>query len=283
MYTFKESLDVRIDYLKFLVPLDFDRGQELCNPLVAFVNSDKTKLEMKRSFDITILNPTASSNGRSRYIIESWGAHTLDILPYLPNWIWGHLSRIDYREPLLHTSDQALAAFCQKWAMSDKGSRNISTLNTKARAKSNRRDVGGKGICFGSRKSSSHTVVYKRGNEYPAIESRIEKSKAEDAGLAILNRLEVDGADLLPRIVLEVAQSMAKVERSRCFGVSEVALWEQQMLIALGEQNTMQAALEWKERDDEREWWESLSTEEQEEWQKDGFIPTEMCKPKLRK
>lgn len=283
MYTFQESIDVRIDYLKFLVHLDFDRGQDLCKPLVDFVQSDKTKLEMKRSFDITILNPTQSSNGKSRYVIECWGAHCMDIVPVLPTWLWGSLSRIDYREPLLHTTDAALAAFCQKWSMSDKGSRNISTLNTKPRAKSNRRDVGGKGICFGSRKSSSHTVAYKRGNEYPAIESRIEKSKAADAGIEILNRIDEDGQDMLPRIILEVARRYAETERVRCIGIKEVALWEQQMLIALGEQNTMQAALDWKEREDEREWWESLTTEEQEEWQKDGFIPTEMCKPKLRK
>lgn len=283
MYTFTEQMETRVDYLKFLLPLDVDRAQDLLQPLSAFVNSDKTKLEHKRSFEITVLNPTNASGGKSRYVIEAWGAHCMDILPYIPNWLWGSLARIDYREPLLHTTDEALAAFCQKWAMSDKGSRNISTLNTKPRVKTNRRDVGGKGICFGSRKSSSHTVAYKRGNEYPAIESRIEKARAEDAGIAILTRLEDAASDEVARIVTEVAKNFAMQERIRCIGVKETIHWEQQMQIALGEQSTMQAALEWKEREDEKEWWESLSAEEQAEWQSDGFIPTEMCKPKLRK
>lgn len=282
MYSFLEQMNVRIDYLKFLVSMDFDRAQELTKPMTEWVNSPESPLDNKRSFEITVLGPTKDTAGKSRYVIEVWGPNTLSILPFIPTWLWAHLSRVDYREPLLHTNEDALAAFCQKWSMSDKGSRNISTLNTKARAKTNRRDVGGKGIVFGSRKSNSHTVAYKRGSEYPAIESRIEKSRAADLGMTMLNMLMEEGHAPIDRILLDLANKAARAERYRCIGQMDIHAWENAMQQALGEQATMQAALEWKETEEEREFWENLSPEEQEQWQKDGFVPTAMLKPKLR-
>ena len=282
MYNFSEQMTVRIDYLKFLIPMDWDRAQEAIKPMVDFVASDKTLLVTNRDFKVTVLNPTPSTNGKSRYIVEIWGAHTMEILPLIPDWFWGSLSRIDHRTPLLKTTDAALTAFIQKWAMSDRGLRNIATLNTKPRTKSNKRDVGGRGIIFGSRKSNSHTVVYKRGNELPAIESRIEKDKAQDVGINILNALQEEGHAPIERIVIQFAEKAAEQERYRCIKETTIIGWENSMLVAQGEQKVMTDALEWKEREDEREWWESLTPEEQTAWQTDGFIPTDMMKPKLR-
>lgn len=266
-------MEVRVDYLKFLLPMDFDRAQEVIQPMVDFVASDKTKLVSGQDFKVTVLNPTPTSNGKSRYIIEVWGEHTLEILPVVPEWLWGSLQRIDHRTPLLHVSTEALSAFAAKWAMADRKSRNISTLNTRPRRKNNKRDVGGKGVIFGSRKSSSHTVVYQRGSELPAIESRIEKNKAEDVGISILNKLSEEGHPPIERIVIEAASVAAEQERYRCIGEISIQGWENAMFIALGEQKTMQASLEWKEREDERDWWESLTPEEQTAWQQETFVP----------
>lgn len=273
MYSFSDQMNVRVDYLKFLIALDWDRAQEVLQPMVDFVASEKTRLVTNRDFKVTVLNPTPTSNGKSRYIVEIWGEHTMEILPVIPDFLWGSLSRIDHRTPLLHVTDEALAAFATKWAMADRKSRNIATLNTRPRRKNNKRDVGGKGVIFGSRKSASHTVVYKRGAELPAIESRIEKNKAEDVGIRILNELSEDGHAPIERIVIAAAESAAEQERYRCIGETKIQGWENAMLVALGESKTMQASLEWKEREDEREWWESLSPEEQSAWQGDTFVP----------
>src|SRR6187402_297285 len=152
----------RIDYLKFVVSMDYDEGQRCMQGIIGRNAMMENPLVDRQDYRITILGPVASDPNKNRYCVESWGRNAVALAYCVPMHFWDSLNRIDYRAPMNTVNMESFEAFVTRRAMSKTGARNVTTFNTKNRQKSNTRDVGGRGITFGSRKSDSHTVAYAR-------------------------------------------------------------------------------------------------------------------------
>lgn len=279
----QSSRTPKVDYLKFLLAMDYDRAQQEITPVIAAIKAMQGVEVANVGCKLTVLNPTESSNGRSRYVIEVWGdaAHyAISMVP--PRW-WEHLKRIDARYTLHDVTSKALGAFINRNIMQANSKKNVTTFDTRSRQKTNTRDVGGRGIVFGSRKSDVHTAIYARGNEPVALEVRFQNRKADHIGNLALFEKETGDPQrgfmdtLLSNINVESMTELYKITANH--GIDQL----QNTMVADYEHSMkVQQAVEWVETEDERKWWESLSPEEQAEWQSQGFVPTEMLKPKLQ-
>lgn len=277
MSDFTANLTPRIDYLKFIRPMDYDQGQQLLQPIVAMLNDADCPINEKDNYKLTLLGGTESSNQKTRYVIEVWGLHCDRFVRGIERHWFEYLTRIDYRAPLKHTTTVSLDAYINQQVLSGKSKRNVSTFATKNRQKTNTRDVGGKGVIFGSRKSDSHTVIYYRGGDMPAIEMRLQNRKALDLGNQALYENETAETTEAFLNTLERRLKIAAMsELYAATGYSELIHLEGAMERAQALNNKMQAALEWSETQEEKEYWSSLTTEEQEALQRESWIPDEM-------
>jgi hypothetical protein len=272
----------RIDYVKFVVELEYDVAQHIFRVLNQAVHSaDGCHLREKDNFKISALGATQDGQKR-RYAVESWGEHAVELSALVPVEWHEHLSRIDYRQELTNVTAEELDAYITKLQMGNKGRRNISTFDTNYRRKTNTRDVGGKGAFLGSRKSASHTALYRRGGEVPVIETRFINSKAEAIGQQVLQAVDERGDTAWYEALHSAVRQAHAGEAWRATGCSTLTGLEGSCTVALTQMNRVQAAMEWVETEEERADWASLSTEEQTEMQEEGFVPTDMFKPRRR-
>ena len=109
---------------------------------------------------LTVLGPTESSNMRSRYVVEMWGKTAHLSIAMVPKHWWERLARVDARYTLVGTTSEELGSFINRNVMQRNSKKNVTTFDTRPRQKTNTRDVGGRGIVFGSRKSDLHTAIY---------------------------------------------------------------------------------------------------------------------------
>lgn len=272
-----------VDYLKFIIPMDYDRAQQVIPSVAASIQGLQGIEVDNVGYKMTVLSPTESSGMRSRYVIEVWGLAAHHAITLVPSSWWEHLTRIDARYTLKNVSADALGSFINRNIMQRTSKKNVTTFDTRPRQKTNTRDVGGRGIVFGSRKSDIHTAIYARGEEAVALEVRFQNRKADHIGNLALFEKETGEAQrnfyevLLANLNVEAMTELYKI--TACHGTAKL---ESLMNRDSVDQAKLKAASDWLETEAEKVWWESLTPEEQEEWQKDGFIPTEMCKPKLR-
>lgn len=117
---------------------------------------------------------SSGKTGKDAYHkVEIWGEAADEFASYLSPGMWYRVSRLDWRLPLAAKSDVEMKQFVL--AAQRKGAKrvNLTPFHTEPRMKNEKRDVGGDGICYGSRKTDQHFVIYKRGRELPAWEYRL--------------------------------------------------------------------------------------------------------------
>lgn len=272
-----------VDYLKFILPYDYDRAQQEVAPTVAAIKGLAGIEVPTADVKLTVLGPTESSGGRSRYVVECWGKTAHYALTMVPKHWYERLARIDARYQLTSTPATALGAFINRNILQANSKKNVTTFDTRSRQKTNTRDVGGRGIVFGSRKSDIHTAIYARGSEPVALEVRFQGRKADHIGnLALFEHDTSETGRLLYDAIIDNLMIEAMNEVYKITGATTIASLERIMDNDYAHSLKVNQAIDWLETEQERTWWESLTPEEQEQWQKDGFVPTEMLRPKTR-
>lgn len=263
----------RLDYLKFMFKMEHDSFQ-------AHVVSGYHRALMRCGVSIdngavhklTALGPGADK--LPRYIIEIWGEEADKFAERMPaSWV-GHLRRIDFRFTIGDLTAEQMRSI-QRAVSLPGGVKPAQIIDSRPRKKKGEsRDVGGVGLYFNSRKSDRHAVVYKRGKEEAAFEFRLRDKKAAEAGENAW-RLMMSDTSMSPRDALrfEMALWSEEFERERFSG--DVGQWAWAMasagdkLLAAVEQMEMFA-----ETAEEREFWASMSTEEQLDMQRITVEPT---------
>lgn len=264
----KHRFSPQIDYLKFVFSLEYDEIQRRHDNLKRLLLNVDPNNPTLRGFKFNIIGFDASRPSERRCVFEFFGENTEKFAWAIPAGWLDNLSRIDYRVPLLHTGDEDVKSFVQEMTLLQRGRRNIYTFNTKARQKTNSRDVGGFGVMVGSRKSNQYSVLYMRAAEMAAVEFRFQNQVAEDIGYharASIAQANEDGGELgVIQALKSALQLPVKRELGKAFGVYEVQHLEQRMRSASYNMRQMQEALEWVETQQEADWWASLTQEEQE-------------------
>lgn len=217
--------------------------------------------------------PGTDSQGRTRYVYEAWGKmadHLWELLPTV--WV-NALYRLDIREELPTITEDHIAALQTSISLGSKGAVNTFMLNSRPRQKTNQRDVGGRGVQFGSRKSDQHLVIYKRGNEAAAVEYRIQNKKINEMTRAsYLSWQNEHVSDVWQEIVAN-AMTMRATYQQKALGVSGTPGLTGLLDMHKSRATQLRQALQFTETAEEREYWEGLSEEEQEQFQKDTFWP----------
>ena len=262
----------QIDYLKFVFSLEYDEIQRRHDNLKRLLLNVDPNNPTLRGFKFSIIGFDASRPSERRCVFEFFGENTEKFAWAIPSGWLDNLSRVDYRVPLLHASDEDVKSIVQEMTLMTKGRRNIYTFNTKQREKTTSRDVGGFGVMVGSRKSNQHTVLYVRAKENAVVEFRFQNQVAEEIGYQARARIIESNADGVELGVIDsltsVLQLPVKGELGKAFGLFSIQALESRMRQSSKNMRRMQDALEWVETKEEEEWWTSLSQEEQEQEQR---------------
>lgn len=267
-----------VDYVKFVIEMDWDLGQTECRRVLDFINKPTCDLTEKLNFKLTILGPTQYSAGRNRYCFEAWGPDSIQLVDAVGARHLEHLNRVDFRMPLLCTSNKSVKDYAAKLFASKNGSRNITTFDTKSRTKSASRDTGGTGVRIGSGKSASYTVIYQQGDESPAVECRFTLGKAQDIGTSVAQALDEGSEASLQELIFKAADRAARAEMYKATGCPEKVHLERDMVDAQVQANRIQQAIDWAATQDEEDYWTSLSLEQQEAMLGEGWTRTDAFK-----
>lgn len=143
----------------------------------------------KKSHSVSVV--AQKGGATSATVVELWGKAADQFAAFMPNHWWCYLRRLDIREVVQPLGDDS-DALALDWAFLARP-RNVNTaaLDSKPRHKNNKRDVGGRGLVIGSRKSARHAVFYKRGSEPAVYEFRAQDQLALEIGRAAAK--EADG------------------------------------------------------------------------------------------
>lgn len=271
----------RVDYLKLLFTVDYDEGQRIGGQWTAMMENHREHI-MSGNFKLRVLEPTKNSNGRNRLILVAWGQAADVMVRIIPLAWFPRIVRIDFREELLDRSEQAVLALGLKKMLEKKGRRNVALIKSKPREKTDERDIGGYGFSVGSRKSDFQVVVYKRGNERPAVEVRLQNKSAKQFANEYHHM-----ASLMPEkddynSIMAELDYIASKQVHNATGAKFLFELNDQIDQAEKEMSAMMQAREWMAEPEEEEYFQSLTTEEQQDLQADGFVPVEMMNPKLR-
>ena len=272
----QQTYGPRIDYLKFVVAMDYDRGQRIMANIVVAIHQRNLDLRERENYRITVLGPVAADPDKSRYCVESWGEKAVQLALVVPEFFWDDLNRIDFRQPLLNANSEQVESFISRRAMSKTGARNVTTFNTKNRQKSDSRDVGGRGITFGSRKSDSHTVVYMRAGEQPVLECRFQGSKAASIGANMITRFANNETDNPHDDLLKELAYPVSVELRRSIGVSGVGDLNTVIANDHRHMQRVQQAFDFIAPEEADKYENSTTTEEQERDQMERWLPTSL-------
>ena len=272
--TNQANITPTLDYIKYILPLDSDRLQQLAAHLHAYEMENTRGFKWGQTAKMTVMDSTKDTAGRRRLVIEAWGKGADDMLELLSPLYLEHVTRLDYRRELAGATVKDVEAFLARSAMQAKSRRNVQTFRSQPRQKNHQRDVGGVGIYFGSRKSDSHTAAYVRGNEAPAIEHRFQGRKAQDIACEALGAwYERNAPGLKLPLLMPILERYAQTELTTATGYTS---WEKLVLAMRDDKahmDKLNQASEWLETKEERDFWEGLSQEEQLEMQGPGYVP----------
>lgn len=162
-----------IDYLKIYWPRHADtNGQTTVDEILTIARRGHAILNPKK--EQWVFKVMSGKDGKdANFCVEVWGETANYVAQSLPLVHWLKVNRIDLRRTLRQRTDVEMRAFQRRALRMGAKGRNMTILNSKARTKTDSRDVGGQGVVYGSRKSDSHAVIYKRGSELPAVEFRL--------------------------------------------------------------------------------------------------------------
>lgn len=171
-----------IDYIKLVVRNDGAADHQ--NMASSWLSLAEACNKDRKSYNLSVVGGKGGT--RSLTVLEVWGEAADRFADFMATPWWGYLRRLDIREVIQVDAgnDTSLAL---DWAFLARP-RNVNTaaLDSKARHKSNKRDVGGRGLVIGSRKSARHAVFYKRGDEPAVYEFRAQDQLALEIGRKVV-------------------------------------------------------------------------------------------------
>lgn len=268
----------RIDYLKFVVAMDWDLGQQTMAKITRAAQVEGFPLREGENIKFSVLGPTQSAPGKNRYVVEAWGESAVHLATIVPDDFWHNLNRIDWRCPTTKTQPQAFEAFVVRQAMSKTSGRNLTTFNTKGRKKGPTRDVGGRGVLSGSRKSDSHTVAYMRAGDAPVVECRFQGRKAEHIGALVAEMLANKEQTTAEADLLKILKNFVPVELNRAFGASSIADLEIDIDQAGRQMERVKQAMTFDEVEQARIYEQETPPDDQEADQLARYVPTSLFK-----
>lgn len=273
---------VRIDYLGFNVRLHPENSPFILGTLLNSIRGDDCNLVEGDSFALTEISPNADSDGRRRYKVEAWGEYSIELAALVPLEWFDDLSRVDVQAKLYGATRETVKADALMRFAGKKGARNVIPYDTKNRKKSNQRDVGGAGCSIGSRKSKRYTITCARADEVPYVETRAGGDCARDIGRTVLLTVDEKGPNAWYDALVEACWQFYRTELHQATGLRSAEGLKLAMDDARERERQMVKAMVWAEEEQEREWWESLSAEEQEEILLQGWSPSTWPGPKHR-
>lgn len=201
-------------------------------------------------------------------VFNAWGKNVGELLNNLPlEWI-SSMSRCDFRHEYSGlTQDMWNGAMAAMQATAP-GSLTTTYIRSRPVTKTDRRDVGGHGFRYGSRKSDRNLIYYKRGSDNPCIEFRLQGKAClkmvrdlmdyykGDAIFATARLIELAMMDAQSAWFKDILHTDEHSHMDAMLGVGDKVL-------AAYEQATM-----FVETREEKRAWDALSTEEQEDLQK---------------
>lgn len=263
----------KIDYIKFVWTGGYDLFQtHTLRQLDALADAAERRGINSLTLKFTVLGGNKMRN-EERRVIEIWGEFAHFVFHACPTAWLNKVYRLDYRETIPALNSSHVQALQTALTLGAKPKVNTMVYNTRDRQKSASRDVGGQGITFGSRKSDHHAVLYARANEPVCLEYRMQGKK--------VNRMLRDAYtlwqdervyDVRAHILTEVEAARAKF-LSRAISVdtlSDIVTLAEQALRRV-ENISREAA--WSESYEEREYWQSLTEEEQRMYQQAVWFP----------
>lgn len=263
-----------LDYIKYIVPMDHDRLQQFAANVNRYEMDNSQGFKWGSTAKMSILDSTENTGGRRRLVLEAWGAGAEVLLELMnPNHL-EYVTRLDYRRELIGAETKDVEAFLARTAMQKRGRRNVQTFRSEPRRKNDKRDIGGLGVYFGSRKSDQHTAAYVRGNERPAIEHRFQGRKAADIACeALAGWYEATNPLTTMAHLMPVLERYAQQELVTSTGYTS---WEKLVLAMRDDRahmDKLNAASDWLETPEERKFWDGLSQDEQLDMQGPGYVP----------
>ena len=263
----------RFDYVKLIFKVDAEMMQDDITPKVRSLlqNAKRHVPDCKDTWREHVIG--AALNQRA-YCFDVWGDLADYFLAELPASMWGNIYRADLRltdDEITESRIQALQGYVM--ALPPK---NISynTFTTPGATKTDKRDVGGKGIRVGSRKSDHHLVVYKRRGGPGCIEYRLQ-GKACQTITRDLQQSEAypNSYDRYDALFALMMGRMSKM-LDNGFGAPTCVQLMNLADSCTQQLNPAEALYEASEMADADAWAEGLSEEEQVSWQQSTFLPT---------
>lgn len=263
----------RFDYVRLIFRCDDEMFQ---NDYLPRINS--LLIAAQRAADEQAkhnVNVKGRSGRRENYYeIDVWGNQADYFAVSMPEEWWGSLARLDLRHESDALTESVIADLQVKYAFQAQGKHSILSFKTPGATKTDRRDVGGRGIRFGSRKSDQHAVAYKRRGGPGALEYRISGRKAQELGREITQAVKYGGSPSGYEAAFVRMNLLSSVFLSEAAGASSLY----GLVLDAKQHNYTASAREIAEivHDDAaaEEWWGKLSAAEQGEWQQLTFGPT---------
>lgn len=271
----------RCDKVEMIAYMDHDRGQQWHGDVRAILEKG-LKDGVQGDYNLRVMDPTKHSKGRKRFKVSTWGWLAEHFLRSIPLAWFQHITRLDWRNSVPGMTERQAFALGLQFQIRKKGRHNVAQISSEYREKTDARDVGGKGFTIASRKSPTHTTVYSRGKEDVAVEVRFANRAAKDIANAFAHLATHDPSQNRYDVLLEDLHTSAQVVMHKQLRMTTATQIREAGERAERDLKTMIDALEYQEQEEERAYWESLTTEEQQDLQADGFVPVEMLEPKLR-
>lgn len=168
----------RIDFVRIHMGMDHDLVQQV-SPAI---QDTLTFMSVEQGYEggWSIRPVYVSQEKKSMYVLDIWGALSDHFFKtfgtYAPLF---SIERLDVRWTVPGADAENLQQLCRVAAGRSKGRRNVQTFKSTSRTKKNGRHAGGVGIAFGSHKSTSRYIVYKRAGEAVAIEGQFSGDKLD--------------------------------------------------------------------------------------------------------
>src|SRR5688572_27438225 len=159
----QSTVQPKMDYVKYIIPMDTDRIQQLGARINAAIMDKTVPFDHGRGFKLSVLDSTPTTGGKRRLVLDAWGPATKALIDWLDSSYVPFIVRLDYRRELRSITRDHVRGYLTRMVLGAKKKRNITTYDTNDRQKTHSRDVGGYGLTIGSRKSDSHTTIYQRG------------------------------------------------------------------------------------------------------------------------
>ena len=253
----------RLDYVRLVFRCDAEMFQNDYLPKINNLLLDAQRaVGESPKFEV---NLNGRSGRRESYFeLNVWGNQADYFAASMPVVWWSALTRIDYRieEAALSSTDiQSIVSYYN----ANPPSRHICDPFIRPNAaKTNKRDVGGRGIRFGSRASKSHLVIYLRKGGLGAVEYRKGNKASQDLGKLVANW---DGG-ASPITPYELALNFMRMDKtlfmSEATGFSTLANMLDGVNNKARQTRLIERQMELMEIAKADDYWENLTPEEKE-------------------